>query len=253
MLYLRRTSARALLGSTLAVGLVLVAGGCSLLTELQGLSGTALVEGGSVTPGADGAPDVGPEGATDASADAAVPDSGPPRPCVPSGTVESTTASPSTAVDDARVGTIAWSNPSNVTAKDGAVARTPLVSGLVSTHWLLASGFGVALPPRAIVRGFVVQVTRFASFFDEFEDEGVALVKAGDPGASKSLPAPWSSSPTTASYGGPSDLWGTTWTEDQVNAADFGVAVAARGIPASDERASVDSIQVTVHFERCTE
>jgi hypothetical protein len=246
-----------------ALGGVL-AGGCSLLVDTSGLSGSAAdasSDGGlrssssDATAGADGPSGPSDSGLLEDGAlnDGATADDAASGPCTPSGTIESVTKLPTVVVDDARTGTIAWINPMNALATDGTFARSTTMVGNVNTHWLLARGYGVALPPRAMVHGFVVEVRRQASFTDEIGDFGVAMVLAGTPGSTKSTPGAWPTNPVTVSYGSPSDLWGATWSADQVNAADFGVAFAARGLPADAERASVDSIQVTVHFERCTQ
>jgi hypothetical protein len=50
-------------------------------------------------------------------------------------------------------------------------------------------------------------------------------------------------------YGGPTDLWGTTLTASDVNAMDFGAAISA-SYPAvsGNDWAFVDQIAVKVYF-----
>ncbi|NOU29800.1 MAG: hypothetical protein HOO96_17995 [Polyangiaceae bacterium] len=244
---LRPTFARGM--AACAVGLL--AGGCSLLVDMDGLGGGAPRGDGGGTgrtdAGGEAFIDGGPkDGSTDAG-DAAIP----PGPCVPSGLVMQTTLKPSAAVDDARVGSVAWIGASNALALDGALAHTASMSGSVSSHWLRTSGYGATLPARSIVRGFVVQVTRKASFKDEIGDQSIAMVKAGVPGTGKVAQGSWGTTLDTITYGSPTELWGTTWTPADVNATDLGVAIAARGLPAADETASVDAVTLTVHYEPC--
>ncbi len=238
---LRATLTRAM--AACAVGSF--AGGCSLLVDLDGFGGGTRTDGGGngrVDGGSDAFVDtVG----RDAGSDAAL------GPCVPSGTVLQKVLTPTAAVDDGRVGTVAWIASGNALNVDGSLARTASMSGSVGTHWLRTSGFGASLPPRSIVRGFVVQVTRKASFRDEIGDQAIALVKAGVPGSGKVAQGSWGTTLDTVSYGSASELWGTTWTPADVNAGDFGAAVAARGLPAADETASVDAVAITVHYEPC--
>lgn len=227
--------------------------GCSALVDLSGLStagspdasslartdASATSDSASTGDGAQSQADAGADGST--------------KPCTPSGTVETKKAAPNSAVDDNRIGTIAWSTPAAVSAADGLSATSASMVGSVITHWLLTSDFALALPPRSLVRGFVVTIKRLASFTDEIADHGIALVKAGNPGMTKALPGAWPTASATATYGSATDTWGQTFSADEVNAKDFGVAIAAKGIPAGDEKASVDYVEVTAYFERCLE
>src|SRR5438105_4772491 len=64
---------------------------------------------------------------------------------------------PATAIDDASVGTVAWSNPTNITADDGAGAQgnAAIFGGL--THWLWGSNFGFTIPAGATIQGILVE------------------------------------------------------------------------------------------------
>lgn len=59
----------------------------------------------------------------------------------------------------------------------------------------------------------------------------------------------WTTSDTTVSYGGTSDLWGTTWTPAQINASDFGVSLRVQNTHTSNNRTPhVDAILVSVTY-----
>ena len=228
--------------------------GCSVLVDVSGLSTVGSAEPGSTDARpdtlvtGDGASTVdGAQSGADAGTDASA------KPCTLTGTVESKKGAPNAAVDDNRIGTIPWSNPTAVSRDDDLVAGSASMSGDVITHWLLTSDFALALPPRSLVRGFVVLVDRSASYKDEIGDYGIALVKAGNPGTTKSQPGGWPTVSAKVTYGSASDTWGQTFTVDDVNAKDFGVAIAAKGTSAADEKASVDYVEVTVFYERCVE
>ena len=229
-----------------AVGLLV--GGCSLLVDMDGLGGGApRGDGGRADAGGDAFIDAEARDASTEAGDAATP----PGPCIPSGAVTQKVLTPSVAVDDARVGSVGWIGASNALTLDGALARTASMSGSVSSHWLRTSGYDASIPARSIVRGFVVRVTRKASFKDEIGDQSIAIVKGNVPGTGKVAQGSWGTTLDTIAYGSPTELWGTTWTPADVNAAGFGAAVAARGLPAADETASVDAVTITVHYEPC--
>lgn len=54
----------------------------------------------------------------------------------------------------------------------------------------------------------------------------------------------WPASDTYVSYGGPADLWGRTWTPEEINDSNFGVAISAQFAGT----ASVDHIRITVTY-----
>jgi hypothetical protein len=160
------------------------------------------------------------------------------------------TKSPGTIVSDPTVGTVPWTTPENAAATDEVNADAGALNTTTFSEYLKATNFGFSLPVNAIVRGIVATVTRTASSFAPL-DYRVRIVKGGVIGSEdKSTTAPWSTvGYETATYAGKTDLWGETWTADDTNSADFGVAIAAKG---SDgffaSNANVDHIQLTVHF-----
>lgn len=110
---------------------------------------------------------------------------------------------------------------------------------------LIADDFKHEVPSNATIRGISVTI-RHAS--DGASDQVVRVIKGGIMGeADRAKPELWPVDLEAAEYGGPEDLWGEEWTPEDVNAADFGVAVAA--LPASSgSRAYVDIIYTTVHY-----
>lgn len=154
-------------------------------------------------------------------------------------------------VDDATVGTRAWTTPNNARFSDDATASiSAMVSGEES-HYLLASNFGFDIPAGAAITGFTVQAERRASGSFNVVDNYVRIVKGGNIGAQDRATGPaWSGFDSTSSYGGASDTWGLAFTPDDVNASNFGVAFSARYAAgaAGNGYAYVDQIRVTVHL-----
>lgn len=94
--------------------------------------------------------------------------------------------SPQTMADDATIGTYAWTNPNNAEVQDntGAVGRNGMTENSIK-----------------IVKGGVISGNNKST------------------GSSWLLDANW----TTKSYGGPSDLWGVSWTPADINSSTFGM------------------------------
>jgi hypothetical protein len=117
--------------------------------------------------------------------------------------------------------------------------------------FLLVDDFKLEVPAGATILGITVTVRRSAGGPDEAVDAGVHIIKGGVQGsADRSSPTPWTGTEfVNVDYGGPSDLWGETWTPAEVNAADFGVALSAAFTQsAGNGRAYVDIVYVTVNY-----
>lgn len=124
----------------------------------------------------------------------------------------------------------------------------PATAARSSTHFLMATNFGFAIPDEAAITGITVAVERHASADsgDNYAiDNQVRLVTdTGDVSSDHGARAHWPTSDTTITYGG--DLWGLEWLPEQVNDPAFGVWISAdvnNGVTAS-----VDSVAVTVSY-----
>lgn len=168
-----------------------------------------------------------------------------------------------TGADDAAVGTRAWTNPTNAQGAPDAVVATntgQAQDSLETSHYLKVTNFGFAVGGTATIVGILAKVKRKGSFNDDAEfyqsviDSRVRIVKGGViQGAQDkaNLSTLWPSVLTEASYGSASDLWGVAWVPADVNANDFGLAIAVdkeRGPSAGSVTASVDSVQITIYY-----
>jgi LPXTG-site transpeptidase (sortase) family protein len=156
---------------------------------------------------------------------------------------------PGTGTDVAGVGTIAWANPGNVTS-DNNVNATATTNGV--THYLQATNYGFAIPAAATITGITVIIGRYGTTGagNDVRDNVVSLIKGGVvvTGAGSNLAATgtdWPAAEAAATYGGTTNLWGTTWTPANINAANFGVALS---VTTNGRTANVDYIQVTVTY-----
>lgn len=162
-----------------------------------------------------------------------------------------------TFINDAAVGNVAFSNPSNASADDNnnAVASTVLsIMGSAQSNYLKATGLGFAIPSHATICGVSVEVRKRATGVDasnHITDAIVRLVKAGViSGDNKATSSYWTETEQLYTYGGSSDLWGVTLTPDDVNNGNFGVVVSATfaGLLSTALSARIDEIRVKVHY-----
>lgn len=164
-------------------------------------------------------------------------------------TISGTTGSSGTTSPRSASGT-SWSNPSYVYSNDNSYATYPLGSAATS-NTLTASNFGFSIPSTASITGITVRIYRFASSTNTLRDATVQLQKSGSAVGSNyaDTGSYWStSSSSSGSYGGSSDLWGTTWTPADLNASSFGVRLAVKNYSSSSRTPSVDQVTVSVSY-----
>lgn len=141
------------------------------------------------------------------------------------GATNSGARSAGTLADDATVGSVAWTNPSNAQTSDD-VYTTSTGIGVVS-HYLKATNYGFSIPSTATINGIYVELEKKAA--NTITDSEIKIIKAnGALGNTNKLSGlTWPISDTYSTYGGSADLWGESWTYNDINDADFGVAVSA--------------------------
>ena len=156
----------------------------------------------------------------------------------------------STFVDDATVGTKTWSNPGNAQFSDDIYATVSLVGEDIS-HYLKATNFGFSIPDGSTINGIAIDVERKRNIAGGSltSDQSVRIVKGGvitgsDLTNGLSLPT----TDTYITYGGSSNLWGTTWTVAQINASDFGFVWSGIGEEFETATVSIDHIRITVYY-----
>ena len=153
------------------------------------------------------------------------------------------------------IGTVAWTNPSFMTAADAADATSVLGANAIS-NYLRGTNYGFSIPSGAIINGISVTINRRSSSdaaTKSIKDNTVQLVKNGTiVGTNRAnTVALWPTTKTPATYGTPIDLWGTTWTVADINNSNFGIVLAVNA-PTSARDAFVDYIQITVHYNAIT-
>ncbi len=153
-----------------------------------------------------------------------------------------------------------WSNMMNVYANDNVNAITQMSgfpncfqSSCFYTRDLEASSFGFTIPLSTTINGIMAEVKKnslsgTSSF--PIRDSLVQLMTSvgTNVGANRASAAPWSGTSTYSTYGGSSDLWGSTWTPAVINSTGFGLAFKARNTVATGQAANVDHIRITVFY-----
>jgi len=153
---------------------------------------------------------------------------------------------PTVAENDGTVGSVVFTDTTNILTSDDSRTSAVLLLGQQS-QYIKASGFLFGIPKDAAIEGILVEWERSGSILSASADAACRLVKAGTPvGADRSAGGTWPTTDAFQSYGGPSDLWGTTWIPAEINASGFGAALSASAVLAVT--AGVDFVRVTVYY-----
>ena len=153
----------------------------------------------------------------------------------------------------AGIGTDAWLTPTNITTPGDPYATIQLTHQHISSNYLVGSDYGFSIPDGVEILGIEVNINRMFSGHPNIVDSVVSLTTTGGlVGDNKANPdtLPWPTAFESASYGGSTDLWGADLTAEEINSADFGVALAIlrdnNGNQLTD--VFVDTMQVTVYY-----
>lgn len=165
---------------------------------------------------------------------------------------QSQTGSPGAAANCTSLGGagVNWTNPGNAYSSNDARAVSGNLDG-TTTDPLRCLNFGFNIPLTATVVGIQVFIERRASAGGVVRDGSLYLVKGGSQvGANRATTTFYTNADVTEGHGSSSDLWGTTWTPAEINAANFGTVFTATKPSAAGaaRTAQVDYIFITVSY-----
>jgi hypothetical protein len=149
-----------------------------------------------------------------------------------------------------------WNDANKITKKDGSFASTSLAeegfcfqSICYYSRGLIASQFGFAIDPNAEIKGIKVAVVRKAEKGHSVKDYNIQLMKKGLlVGDNKSAPGFWPITSSSKSYGGNSDLWGTSWTASEINDPSFGFFLQCQNGLDNPVEAYVDVVKIAIYY-----
>jgi len=132
-------------------------------------------------------------------------------------------------------------------ANDGLYAQAAPGGG--DTHYLHGNNYAFNIPPPAKILGIQIDIVRHSSV-GNITDARVRLVKGGVVGTTDEADTinTWPTSDATKTYGGPSDLWGDTWTAADINMSSFGMVLSATG---NFDTALVNVMTMTIYYTLC--
>jgi hypothetical protein len=146
-----------------------------------------------------------------------------------------------------------WANLGNLGSSNNADASAASLEndGNKFTYRLDVKNFGFSIPAGATIDGVRVDIeAALATNSRTCEDLQIRLVKGGTPTGSNKAANNWASSTDSSqSYGGASDLWSATLADTDVNASNFGVAIQfSRTTGSTPTTFLVDHVQIEVFY-----
>lgn len=121
---------------------------------------------------------------------------------------------------------VRWTNASNMAVSDNTYSGVSFTANNQIAQ-SFAQNYGFSIPTGSTINGITVSVERRSlDGGGTTKDSIVSLLKAdGSIGTGNKADTStfWSGSKVTVTYGSSSDLWGDTWTAEDINDADFGV------------------------------
>lgn len=147
----------------------------------------------------------------------------------------------------------AWVNPSNAQTSNSVYTTVTAARRMVvDSGGLVCSHFDFSIPAGSVIDGIKLELQRkYAGGGGSVTDLGVSLTKdASSPTGSTSDSNAWTTSLAYYTWGGPTDLWGETWTPAEINDDGFGSinsATVGAGALASCV-AYIDHVRITVYY-----
>lgn len=160
-----------------------------------------------------------------------------------------TVAPPTVAANVAAGGSTAWSNPNNSLIEDGIFADS-VINTTGQSDLLEGTVFGFAIPTTETILGIQVDVkcfkTKTGLISLQPTDCQVQLMKSGTLVGS-AISGNGGSSLAFSTFGGPTSLWGTTWTPTEIN-TQLGTAFRGFGLVGKNYHWFVDYVKVTIYL-----
>jgi len=156
---------------------------------------------------------------------------------------------PGTAASVDRDAKIEWGTPDNAKADDTNYA-TSGGSKNTYTDWLRLTNFGFSssdIPDGSTINGIEFEINRYGSAADSVNDSALYLYANGQVGNNLASATKWPTSVEAATYGGATDMCGTTLSQADIVANTFGVQLSTRN-SATSVTAYVDYIKIRVYY-----
>ena len=153
------------------------------------------------------------------------------------------------------IGNDPWSNPSMAQLSDNQYATATISGSNNRTHYLKSTGFNFNIPNGTLIKGIELKLEKHqectsGTCTSNVTDSTVSLVKNGlVTGSNLAESTSWGTSDSTSTYGGATNLWGSVWTNSDINNVNFGSVISATRNSGRDRTVSIDSVTMKVYYD----
>lgn len=135
-------------------------------------------------------------------------------------------------------------NVNNVKVSDNAYANNADSPG--NNRGLTAQNFGFSIPTGSTIDGILFEIEGKEASGNTRVNFIYTIKANGTKGTSnRSTGTYWNGTDTYYSHGSSTDLWGDSWTAEDINDVDFGTVFVIGGY---DDPAYIDHIRCTVYY-----
>jgi len=165
---------------------------------------------------------------------------------------------------DSSIGTLDWVSTEffdpldadEVQASDAKYAGTPAGFGVSNSYYLKCEDFGFTssdIPSGSTIDGIEVEVVRYRKPTIATVTNLIKLVKGGTiSGSDFGNSTDWSTSTETVNFGSSSELGGLSFSQSDVTASNFGVAIAFQSAsymgPTAGRQWYIDRVRIRVNY-----
>jgi hypothetical protein len=150
----------------------------------------------------------------------------------------------------------AWTNADYVKADDTNYASVAVLKNSSSAN-IICHTFGFTsddIPAGAVINGIEVVVSKFAGTDNALADQAFYLQYDGtNTGNNLASATKWGiTSPSDVTYGGATNVWGTSLNQSQLTNNDFGLTFNVVNSTSSSVTAYLDFFKVKIYFTEST-
>lgn len=153
-----------------------------------------------------------------------------------------------------------WSNATDAQLSDNAFAECTMTAPPLcfqsTCYWsrgFFATDFGFTIPTNMFIHGIQLDIQRKSDVDSVLKDSVIMLLLAGTAtGKNQATQQYWTQSNTYIAFGDSLDVWGYSWTPNDVNDPDFGVLIRPRNHGSIFHTASIDHIRITIYYSSVT-
>ena len=146
-------------------------------------------------------------------------------------------------------GNHSWIDHAQALTQNGIDAYS-YITYLTPTEYLKITNFNFNIPAGSTINGITIYIRHITTSTSAMYDQKVMLVRDGViEGSNKASPTVWVYPDYSNNYyGGETELWGLTWTAEQINSINTGFVISAQYMGGGSRYASIDFVEMRVHY-----